>query len=281
MVKENSFDSTLSAAPTEEHPAHLRLKLRVWRQRPGAAGAFEDHDLAGVPTTASFLEMMDLLNEGLIRDGKEPVAFDHDCREGICGMCSMTINGMPHGPLPGVTTCQLHMRHFRDGETITIEPWRARAFPVLRDLVVNRSAFDKVIQAGGFISVRTGSAPEANNIPVPKPLADAAMDAAECIGCGACVAACKNGSAMLFVGAKVTHLNLLPQGKPEAGRRAVAMVKAMDEAGFGNCTNYGECQAHCPKGITLDVIAHLNRDYLAERVRAFFGSTGKPRRGGD
>jgi succinate dehydrogenase / fumarate reductase iron-sulfur subunit len=281
MVKENHLDSAHSAATPAEHPTHLRLKLRVWRQRPNTPGAFEEHDLARVPTSASFLEMMDLLNEGLIRGGKEPVAFDHDCREGICGMCSMTINGMPHGPLPGVTTCQLHMRHFRDGETITIEPWRARAFPVVRDLVVNRSAFDKVIQAGGFISVRTGSAPEANNIPVPKPLADAAMDAAECIGCGACVAACKNGSAMLFVGAKVTHLNLLPQGKPEAGRRAVAMVKAMDEAGFGNCTNYGECQAHCPKGITLDVIAHLNRDYLAERVRAFFASTGKPRRGGD
>jgi succinate dehydrogenase / fumarate reductase, iron-sulfur subunit len=272
MVKENTPGG---------HEATLRLTLRVWRQRRGQPGAFEEHTLAAVPISASFLEMMDLLNEQLIRAGKEPFAFDHDCREGICGMCSMTINGMPHGPLPGVTTCQLHMRNFRDGETITVEPWRARAFPVLRDLVVDRTGFDKVVQAGGFISVRTGSAPEANTLPVPKPVADEAMDAAECIGCGACVASCKNGSAMLFVGAKVTHLNLLPQGRPEADRRAVAMVKAMDEAGFGNCTNYGECQAHCPKGITLDVIARLNRDYLGARIRGFFASTGKPRRGGD
>ena len=259
----------------------LNLRLRVWRQRRGQPGAFEEHALAAVPTSASFLEMMDMLNEQLIKEGKDTFAFDHDCREGICGMCSMTINGMPHGPIPGVTTCQLHMRNFRDGETITVEPWRARAFPVLKDLAVDRSAFDKVIQSGGFITVRTGSAPEANNIPVPKPVADEAMDAAECIGCGACVASCKNGSAMLFVGAKINHLNILPQGQAERDRRTLAMVKTMDEAGFGNCTNYGECQAHCPKSITLDVIAKLNRDYLRARVKEFFSSTGKPSKGGD
>jgi succinate dehydrogenase / fumarate reductase iron-sulfur subunit len=272
MVKDNHSHSA-------EHV--LNLRLRVWRQRRGQPGAFEEHALQGVSTSASFLEMMDMLNEKLVRDGKEPFAFDHDCREGICGMCSMTINGMPHGPLPGVTTCQLHMRNFRDGETITVEPWRARAFPVVRDLMVDRSGFDKVIQSGGFISIRVGSAPEANATPVSKDVSDAAMDAAECIGCGACVASCKNGSAMLFVGAKVTHLNLLPQGQPERNRRVLAMVRTMDDAGFGNCTNQGECQAHCPKGITLDVISHLNRDYLGARVKAFFSSTGKARRGGD
>ncbi len=270
---------TAMAADTPERT--LRLKLRVWRQRAGRPGAFEAHELPAVPVSASFLEMMDMLNEQLVRQGREAFAFDHDCREGICGMCSMTINGMPHGPIPGVTPCQLHMRNFRDGETITVEPWRARAFPVLKDLVVDRSGFDRVIQAGGFITVRTGSAPEANNTPVPKAVSDEAMDAAECIGCGACVASCKNGSAMLFVGAKVTHLSILPQGQPERERRALAMVKAMDEAGFGNCTNYGECQAHCPKSITLDVIARLNREYVRARVKEFFSTTGKPRKGGD
>ena len=269
MVQDNGKETTLA------------LKLRVWRQRRGQPGAFEEHALPAVPTSASFLEMMDMLNEQLIKAGKDTFAFDHDCREGICGMCSMTINGMPHGPLPGGTTCQLHMRNIRDGETITVEPWRARAFPVLKDLAVDRSGFDKVIQSGGFITVRTGSAPEANNIPVPKPVADEAMDAAECIGCGACVASCKNGSAMLFVGAKINHLNILPQGQAERDRRTLAMVKTMDEAGFGNCTNYGECQAHCPKSITLDVIAKLNRDYLRARVKEFFSSTGKPSKGGE
>ena len=260
----------------------MKLTLKVWRQKNNQAkGEFKTYPMDHVSEDMSFLEMFDVLNEDLVRKGDEPVAFDHDCREGICGMCSMTINGMPHGPLPGVTTCQLHMRNFRDGETITVEPWRARAFPVLKDLAVDRSAFDKVIQSGGFITVRTGSAPEANHTLVPKQVADEAMDAAECIGCGACVASCKNGSAMLFVGAKINHLNILPQGQPERERRTLAMVKTMDEAGFGNCTNYGECQAHCPKSITLDVIAKLNRDYLRARVKEFFSSTGKPSKGGE
>jgi succinate dehydrogenase / fumarate reductase iron-sulfur subunit len=258
------------------------LTLHVWRQNgPSAAGEMKEYTLEGVSDHMSFLEMLDVMNEKLMNKGEEPIAFDHDCREGICGMCSMVINGKPHGGHKGVTTCQLHMRHFQDGEHVYIEPWRARAFPVLKDLAVDRSAFDKVIQSGGFITVRTGSAPEANNIPVPKPIADEAMDAAECIGCGACVASCKNGSAMLFVGAKINHLNILPQGQAERDRRTLAMVKTMDEAGFGNCTNYGECQAHCPKSITLDVIAKLNRDYLRARVKEFFSSTGKPSKGGE
>ena len=248
MVQENGKETTLA------------LKLRVWRQRRGQPGVFEEHALAAVPTSASFLEMMDMLNEQLIKQGKDTFAFDHDCREGICGMCSMTINGMPHGPLPGVTTCQLHMRNFRDGETITVEPWRARAFPVLKDLAVDRSAFDKVIQSGGFITVRTGSAPEANNIPVPKPIADEAMDAAECIGCGACVAACPNGAANLFTAAQVAHLNRLPQGQAERYSRVEAMVETMDEH-FGSCTNHGECEAACPKEISIDVIALMHKDY--------------------
>lgn len=259
---------------------NLSLTLRVWRQT-GATGKFEEYKVSNVSEDSSFLEMMDILNEQIILNGGDPVAFDHDCREGICGMCSMTINGMPHGPLPGVTTCQLHMRNFKDGETITIEPWRARPFPVLKDLVVDRTAFDKIIQSGGFISVRTGSAIDANIIPIPKDVADRAMDAAECIGCGACVASCKNASAMLFVGAKVSQLNSLPQGKAEKDRRTLAMVKTMDDAGFGNCTNYGECQASCPKGITLDFIAQLNRDYAVAKVKDFFKSTGKKRAGGD
>lgn len=259
---------------------NLSLTLRVWRQA-GATGKFEEYKVSDISEDSSFLEMMDILNEQIIRNGGEPVAFDHDCREGICGMCSMTINGMPHGPLPGVTTCQLHMRNFKDGETITIEPWRARPFPVIKDLVVDRTAFDKIIQSGGFISIRTGSAIDANILPIAKDVADRAMDAAECIGCGACVASCKNASAMLFVGAKVSQLNSLPQGKAEKDRRTLAMVKTMDEAGFGSCTNYGECQASCPKGITLDFIAQLNRDYAVAKVKDFFKSTGKKRAGGD
>jgi succinate dehydrogenase / fumarate reductase iron-sulfur subunit len=259
---------------------NLTLTLRVWRQS-GAEGKFEDHKVSNISEDSSFLEMMDLLNEQIILSGGDPVAFDHDCREGICGMCSMTINGMPHGPVPGVTTCQLHMRNFKDGETITIEPWRARPFPVIKDLVVDRTSFDKIIQSGGFISVRTGSAIDANIHPISKEIADRAMDAAECIGCGACVAACKNSAAMLFVGAKVSQLNSLPQGKPEKDRRTLAMVKAMDDSGFGSCTNYGECQAACPKGITLDFIAQLNRDYAVAKVKDIFKSSGKKRAGGD
>jgi len=251
---------------------NLRLTLRVWRQPSASApGKLVEYQLANVSPDSSFLEMMDQLNEQLIAKGEPAVEFDHDCREGICGMCSMTINGIPHGPERGTTTCQLHMRHFKDGETITIEPWRACSFPIVRDLVVDRSAFDRVIQAGGFISARTGSAPDANEIPVPKQVADYAMDAAACIGCGACVAACKNASAMLFVAAKASHLNALPQGKPEKDRRVLAMVKVMDAEGFGNCTNYGECSAVCPKEISLDHIAHLNRDYLVATVKNYFG----------
>ncbi len=210
----------------------------------------------------SFLEMLDVLNERLITQKEDPVAFDHDCREGICGACGVVINGVPHGPLPSTTTCQLHMRHFKDGDTIVVEPWRSRSFPVTKDLVVDRSAFDRIIQAGGFVSVRTGSAPEANSILVPKTAADKAMDAASCIGCGACVAACPNASAMLFTAAKVSHLGLLPQGQPERMKRAQSMVEKMDQEGFGGCTNVGECQSACPKDISIDFIAQLNRDYL-------------------
>jgi succinate dehydrogenase / fumarate reductase, iron-sulfur subunit len=225
-----------------------------------------------VSPDSSFLEMLDLLNEDIIDKGDEPVAFDHDCREGICGMCSLTINGIPHGPERMTTVCQLHMRHFNDGETITVEPWRAKPFPVLHDLVVDRSPMDQIQQAGGFITVRTGSAPDGNAIPISKKLADYAMDAAACIGCGACVAACKNASAMLFTAAKSSQLNSLPQGKAEKDSRVLGMVTAMDEAGFGNCTNYGECQAVCPKGITLDFIAQMNRDYAVASVKKFFGN---------
>jgi len=225
------------------------------------------HDLDGVSEDCSFLEMLDLLNEQLLENGKEPVSFDHDCREGICGTCSLTINGLPHGPEDSTTTCQLHMRKFRDGETITIEPFRAKAFPVVRALVVDRSPFDKIIQAGGYVSVRTGSAPDGNAIPIAKQDADQAMDAAACIGCGACVAACKNASAMLFTSAKAGHLNLLPQGQAEKDQRVLNMVVAMDEAGFGNCRNYGECSAACPKDISLDFIAKLNRDYSVASVK--------------
>ncbi len=242
------------------------LKIKVWRQNgPKDKGRFETYALAEVTTDSSFLEMLDILNEQLINDGKEPIAFDHDCREGICGMCSLYVNGRPHGPDDLVTTCQLHMRKFKDGETITIEPWRATGFPVIKDLMVDRQAFDKIIAAGGYVSVSTGGVPDANAIPIPKPDADEAMDAASCIGCGACVAACKNASAMLFVSAKVSQLALLPQGKVEAKRRAKAMVSKMDELGFGGCTNTKACEAECPKGVSIANIARLNREYLKSR----------------
>jgi len=241
----------------------LNLRLQVWRQpSTQASGKFETYELPSVPVHASFLEMLDLLNEQLITEGREPVAFDHDCREGICGMCSLYINGRAHGPQQGTTTCQLHMRHFEEGETITIEPFRAKAFPVVRDLVVNRSAFDRIQQAGGYITVNTGNAPDGNAVPIPKTDADEAFAAAACIGCGACVAACKNASAMLFVSAKVSQYALLPQGQPEHRERVLSMVQAMDEEGFGHCTNTGACEAECPKGISVENIARLNRSYL-------------------
>lgn len=240
----------------------MRVTLKVWRQVDRKArGAFETHTLDSVSPDSSFLEMMDQLNEKLEAAGKEPVAFDHDCREGICGACAMTINGIPHGPRRATTTCQLHMRHFRDGETITVEPFRAGPFPVLRDLVVDRSAFDRIVAAGGYIGVNTGSAPEANLIPIAKETADLAFDAAACIGCGACAAACPNASAMLFVGAKVSHLALLPQGQAEAKTRVLEMVRRMDEEGFGNCSNHAECEAVCPKEIRMTNIARLNSEF--------------------
>ncbi|URN06415.1 succinate dehydrogenase/fumarate reductase iron-sulfur subunit [Actinomadura madurae] len=241
----------------------MKLTLRVWRQSgPQDKGRMVEYKLDDVSPDASFLEMLDVLNEKLIASGEEPVAFDHDCREGICGMCSLVINGTPHGPERATTTCQLHMRKFEDGEVIDVEPWRAKAFPVVKDLVVDRSAFDRMIQAGGYITAPTGTAPEAHATPVPKPDADRAFEAAECIGCGACVAACPNGSAALFLGAKVTHLGLMPQGQPERWDRVVSMLETHDEEGFGGCTNTGECTAACPKGIPLDVIGRLNHDYL-------------------
>ncbi|QDT48411.1 succinate dehydrogenase/fumarate reductase iron-sulfur subunit [Symmachiella dynata] len=243
--------------------SELNLTLKVWRQAAGdAQGEFKLYQLRGVSTEMSFLEMLDVLNEQLISENEEPVAFDHDCREGICGMCSLMINGQAHGPDNETTTCQLHMRRFRDGDTIVIEPWRARAFPVVRDLVVDRSALDRVISVGGYVSVNCGSAQDANALPVPKQDADRAMDAASCIGCGACVAACKNASAMLFVGAKVSQMALLPQGKPERADRVLNMVAQMDEEGFGACTNTAECEAACPAGISLENIARLNREYF-------------------
>lgn len=246
----------------------INITLKVWRQRgPKAKGAFETYKLNNVSTDSSFLEMMDQLNEQLIDERKEPVVFDHDCREGICGMCSLYVNGHPHGPDEDITTCQLHMRKFKDGETITIEPWRSHGFPVIRDLMVDRSAFDKIIQAGGYVSVNTGGGTDANAIPISKVNADLAMDAASCIGCGACVAACKNGSAMLFVSAKVSQLALLPQGRVEAAARAKAMVAKMDELGFGNCTNTGACEAECPKNVSISNIARLNREYLCAKLK--------------
>lgn len=250
----------------------MKLRLRVWRQKsPDQTGSFETHEIDGVSEDSSFLEMLDQLNEQLLAAGDEPIAFDHDCREGICGTCSLTINGFPHGPENSTTTCQLHMRKFKDGDTITVEPFRAHAFPIVRDLVVDRSAFDKITQAGGFITVRTGSAPDGNAIPIPKDESDGAMDAAACIGCGACVAACKNASAMLFTAAKAGHLNLLPQGQAEKDKRTLDMVSAMDDAGFGNCRNYGECTAACPKDISLDFIAKLNRDHAKAKLKKIFG----------
>ena len=246
----------------------LNLTLKIWRQKNNKSkGQFETYKLSDVSTDSSFLEMLDMLNEQLVNNGSEPVAFDHDCREGICGTCSLYINGRPHGPDTGITTCQSHMRMFKDGETITIEPWRSAAFPIIKDLVVDRSAFDRVMAAGGFISVNTsGRTTDANNILVPKPEADKAMDAAACIGCGACVATCKNGSAMLFVGAKVSQYALLPQGQVEAKRRVLSMVAAMDEEGFGNCSNTGACEVECPKGISLEVIARMNREFMGAMV---------------
>ena len=246
----------------------MNLTLKVWRQPNAKAdGSIETYDAKDIPEEASFLEMLDIVNERIVGDGGDPIHFDHDCREGICGTCSLTINGIPHSRERGITTCQLHMRKFRDGDTIWIEPFRARAFPVLKDLIVDRSAFDRIIAAGGYIDVRTGSAPDANSIPVPKEDADASFDSAACIGCGACVAACKNASAMLFVGAKVNHLNKLPQGHPEKDSRVLGMVRQMDAEGFGNCTNQYECEAVCPKSIPADNIAKLNREYIAASVR--------------
>lgn len=243
---------------------NINIKLKVWRQKNDKAkGKMENYSLDNVSTDSSFLEMLDQLNEQLINEQKEPIAFDHDCREGICGMCSLYINGRAHGPDTGITTCQLHMRSFKDGDTIYIEPWRSAAFPVIKDLVVDRSSFDRIQQAGGFVSVNTsGRTMDANAIPVPKDDADKAFDAAACIGCGACVAACKNGSAMLFVGAKVSQYALLPQGKVEAKNRVLNMVNQMDIEGFGNCTNTGACAVECPKGISLENIARMNREFL-------------------
>jgi succinate dehydrogenase / fumarate reductase, iron-sulfur subunit len=241
----------------------LNLMLKVWRQStPGTAGRLETYKVYDISTDMSFLEMLDVLNEDLVSKGEEPIAFDHDCREGICGMCSLMINGQAHGPDLETTTCQLHMRRFRNGDTIVIEPWRARAFPVIKDLVVDRSAFDRIMQAGGFVSVNTGNAPDGNAILVDKPSADKAMDAATCIGCGACVAACKNASAMLFVSAKVSQYALLPQGQPERTTRVQAMVAQMDQEGFGGCTNTNECEAACPAGISVSNIARLNREFI-------------------
>lgn len=247
----------------------MKITLKVWRQKSkDSKGAFKTYQHDHVSSDMSFLEMIDVLNESLLKKGEEPIAFDHDCREGICGLCSLYINGRPHGPLQ-TTTCQLHMRSFSDGETITVEPWRAKAFPVIKDLVVDRSAFERIQQAGGYVSVNTGGVPDANAILIPKNIADEAMDAAACIGCGACVAACKNASAMLFVSAKVSQFALLPQGKPERKERAEKMVAQMDAEGFGACTNTGACEAECPKGISLTNIARMNREYFGAMVSSY------------
>ena len=246
----------------------INFTLKVWRQKDAhSAGKFESYKMEGITGDTSFLEMLDILNERLVSEHKEPVVFDHDCREGICGMCSLYINGHPHGPEGGCTTCQLFMRKFENGSTITVEPWRSAGFPVIKDLMVDRSAYDKIMQAGGYVSVNTGAPQDANAILIPKKDADEAMDAASCIGCGACVAACKNGSAMLFVSAKVSQLALLPQGKVEAARRAKAMVAKMEELGFGNCTNTGACAAECPKSISLSNIARLNREFIKAKLK--------------
>lgn len=247
----------------------MNLTLKIWRQKNATSkGKFVTYKVNDISPNSSFLEMMDILNESLVTRGEDPVAFDHDCREGICGACSMYINGRPHGPDKAITTCQLHMRRFKDGDTIVIEPWRARPFPVLKDLIVDRTAFDKIIQAGGYISVNTGGIPDANAIPIPKVDADLSMDAAACIGCGACVAACKNASAMLFVSAKVSQFALLPQGRIEAAERVNNMVAEMDRLGFGNCTNTGACEAECPKEISISNIARMNREFLVAKLAA-------------
>lgn len=260
----------------------MNLTLKVWKQKNSQdTGHFETYQVKNISDEMSFLEMFDVLNEELIAEGKEPITFDHDCREGICGACSMQINGVPHGPEKATTTCQLHMRKFRTEDTIWIEPFRAKAFPVIKDLVVDRSAFDRIQQAGGFISVRTGAPQDANALPIGKEVADAAMDAAACIGCGACVAACKNASAMLFVSAKAGQLNLLPQGQPEKDRRTLGMVRQMDKEGFGNCTNQYECEAACPKEISVRWITKLNRDYAVAAVKEALGNTRKEAGGGD
>ena len=246
----------------------LSLKLKIWRQESTQDnGQFKTYNIEGLNTHMSFLEMLDVLNEQLVESDKEPIAFDHDCREGICGMCSMVINGRPHGPLKGTTTCQLHMRHFNNGDTITIEPWRATSFPIIKDLVVDRSPFDRIIQSGGYVSVNTGSAPDGNAMPIGKEVAEEAFDAAACIGCGACVAACKNASASLFVAAKVSQLALLPQGQAERDERVVNMVSKMDEEGFGHCTNTGACEAECPKEISVDYIRKMNWEYHRSNIK--------------
>jgi succinate dehydrogenase / fumarate reductase iron-sulfur subunit len=256
----------------------MNLTLHVWRQKSAKAdGQMVRYDAKDISPEMSFLEMLDVVNEELILKGEEPIAFDHDCREGICGMCGLMINGVAHGPQAATTTCQLHMRHFRDGDEIYIEPWRAQAFPVIKDLVVDRGALDRIIAAGGYISASTGSAPDANAIPVPKENADLAMDAAACIGCGACVAACPNASAMLFTAAKVSHLGLLPQGQPERNQRVIRMVEQMDAEGFGGCTNIGECSAVCPKEISMDFISQMNRDLLKASL---FGPRKSSSKGG-
>ncbi len=247
----------------------MNLTLKVWRQAgPGAPGRLVEYEARDISRDASFLERLDVVNERLVERGDTPIAFDHDCREGICGSCGVMINGVAHGPMKGTATCQLHMRSFRDGDVVVVEPWRARAFPVLRDLVVDRGAFDRIVAAGGYVTVNTGSAPDGNAIPVPKTDADAAMDAAQCIGCGACVAACPNGSASLFTAAKITHLGLLPQGQPERRRRSLRMVAQMDVEGFGGCTLFGECQEACPKEISIETISRMNRDYLLATLTA-------------
>lgn len=246
----------------------ININVKVWRQRgPKEKGQFVTYPLKNITGDTSFLEMLDILNEELVSKAEEPIVYDHDCREGICGMCSLYVNGHPHGPDEDITTCQLHMRKFNEGETITIEPWRSAGFPVIRDLMVDRTAFDKIMQAGGYVSINTGGVPDANAIPIAKPIADEAMDAASCIGCGACVAACKNGSAMLFVSAKVSQLGLLPQGQIEKFERAKAMISKMDELGFGNCTNTGACEAECPKNVSISHIARLNRLYIGAKLR--------------
>lgn len=253
----------------------ISVKLKVWRQKnANTPGNFVDYELKDISTSSSFLEMMDLLNEDLLARDEDPVAFDHDCREGICGMCSMTINGVPHGENRLQTTCQLHMRSFADGETIVIEPFRSKPFTLVKDLVVDRSSLDRIIQSGGYVTQRVGSAEDANAVPIGKEIQDRAMDAAACIGCGACVAVCPNASAMLFTSAKMSQLNMLPQGKPERYRRAINMVGAMDSEGFGNCTNIGECEAACPVGISLDFIAMMNRDYAVGRMKNAFAGVG-------